>query len=324
MKRIFPALLLLALWTAPACDGGRPAVWTPMITAVQRRSWQSPFSAGESLTSKHYQIFTTARSYAVRQYLPGFMEACYRNYLLLSGLSDRPAEKPMPIYMLGSRREWAALTRSVFGPTSEALNVEAGGYSHRGICVFWEMGGTNTFSVAAHEGMHQFLYHRLKDRLPMWLAEGLCTQAEGHRIEGSSVIFTAADNPARFSSLRAAIVNDRWLPLEELLLTDAAEAVRGGAERATGYYGQLWALVQFIRSDDSYRAGMKRLLADAAAGRLHMAMKVPIRALARLSVNSRAYNRTVSELLFKHYISSDMERFAGEYAAFARELAKLE
>jgi hypothetical protein len=294
-----------------------------MITAVQREPWRSPYSTGYALTSEHYRIFSTARSYALRAYLPGFMEASYRNYLALTGLPGQPGE-PMPIYMLGSRQEWAALTRTVLGESSDALNVEAGGYCHKGICVFWDMGGTGTFSVAAHEGLHQFLYHRLKDRLPMWLEEGLCTMAEGHRIEGDSVLFTPEDNPTRFGGLRAAIVNDRWIRLEKLLSMDAVDAVQGGTERALGYYGQLWALAQFIRSNALYRVGMERMLADAVAGRFCVPMNVPAPALSQLRGDLRAYNRTVSEPLFRHYISSDLSGFERQYASFARKLAKLE
>ena len=295
-----------------------------MITAVERQPWSSPHSVGECLTSAHYRIFSTARSRAVRTYLPGFMEAAHTNYLSLTGLPDRPAAGAMPIYMLGSRAEWAELTRTVLGQTTGALDIEAGGYTHRGICVFWELGGAQTFLVAAHEGLHQFFYHRLKDRLPMWLEEGLCTLAEGQRINGDTVLFTPEGNPSRFSALRDAIVNDRWIPLEDLLPMDSADAVKGGTERAVGYYGQLWALLQFIRSQEEYCAGLERMLSDAVAGRLHAALNVPPAALAQLRARGRAYNQAVSEPLFDHYISADRAEFARKYAEFARELARLQ
>ncbi len=324
MKALYISLLITVLLTPAGCEPSTIARGTPMITAVRRESWQSPYSSGYMLTTKHYRIFTTARSYAIRTYLPGFMEAAYRNYLALTGLADSPAAGSMPIYMLGSRREWAALTKTVLGAGSGALNIEAGGYCHRGICVFWEMGGTGTLSVASHEGLHQFFHHRLRNQLPMWLEEGLCTQAEGYRIRGDSVLFTPANNPGRFNALRAAIVNDRWIPLDRLLPMDSLDAIVGGTERAVGYYGQLWALVQFIRSDESYRLGLERILADAVAGRLHVAMKVPASALMRLRARGRAYNRTVSEPLFRHYIFADLPAFERRYAAFAKKLAKLE
>jgi len=324
MRFFAAASLLTCLCVYPGCNGPGASRGTPMITEVQRESWQSPYATGQALTSEHYRIFSTARSYAVRTYLPGFMEAAYANYSALTGLADLPAREPMPIYMLSSRREWAALTRTVLGESSEALNVEAGGYCHNGICVFWEIGGTGTFSVASHEGMHQFLYHRLKDRLPKWLEEGLATQAEGHRIQADSVLFTPADNPSRFSSLRSAIVNDRWVPLEDLLAMEPVEAMRGGTERAVGYYGQLWALVQFIRSDAGYRAGMQRLLGDARDGQLHVAMNVPASALVQLKAAPQAYNRAVSVPLFKHYVSSDLAGFENRYADFAKKLARLQ
>jgi hypothetical protein len=324
MKTVHAVGLLIVLWAPFACDGPRATQGTSMMTAARREPWRSPFSAGQALTTEHYRIFSTAGAHAIRTYLPGFMEASYANYLKLTGLPDKPVAKPMPIYMLGTRREWAALTQSIFGQNSEALNVEAGGYCHRGICVFWEIGGTATFSVAAHEGMHQFFHHRLKGRLPMWLEEGLCTQAEGHRADGDSVLFAPENNPSRFSSLRDAIVNDRWISLAKLLPMDSLEAVQGGTERAVGYYGQLWALIQFIRSRKDYREGMERMLTDAVTGQFHVPMKVPAPAMEQLKAYGRAYNRTVSEPLFRYYISADLNEFDRQYTDFARKLAKLE
>ena len=39
----------------------------------------------------------------------------------------------------------------------------------------WDMGGIGTLGTASHEGLHQFLACRMKDHLPMWVEEGLCT-----------------------------------------------------------------------------------------------------------------------------------------------------
>jgi hypothetical protein len=320
------AILLAAVSVAIGFSGcaapGGGVSGESMAVAVRRVPWDSPDTSGSQLITPHYSIFTTATDQALMTYLPGFMEAAYRNYLGLTSLPERSSGEPMPVYMMASRQEWASLTESVVGKeqAGQYLSLQAGGYCHRGVCVFWDIGVLATFSVGSHEGMHQFLYHRLRNRLPMWLEEGLCTVAEGYHVESDRVTFTADRNTIRFADLRTAIVQGRWIPLRKLLAMDSSDAVTGGTERAVGYYGQLWALIQFLRSRPVYRSGMERMLADAAAGRFAAVlaeMGQPARG------GGRAYNQAVSEPLFVHYISSEIGAFEKEFRAFATKLARL-
>jgi hypothetical protein len=320
-------LLLLAAWVPVlvGCQANRPAAGdTAMTTELTRTPWQTGSTGGSELTTAHYRIFTTATDRALVTYMPGFMEAAYRNYLELTGLTDRRNGSLMPIYLMGTRQEWTSLTTSIIGRNAGPyLSLQAGGYCYQGVCVFWDIGNLGTFSVAAHEGLHQFSFHRLRDRLPMWLEEGLCTLAEGYDISGDAVAFTPERNNFRFTDLRAAIVQARFLALADLLVMDSGEAVGGSPQQAVGYYGQLWALVQFIRSVPAYRAGMQRLLADAEAGALHQAMKVSPQDLAAQRRAGRAYNKAVSLPLFRFYISQDLAGFEKDYKEFAKKLARL-
>lgn len=318
------ALVLAAIGGCrePAGTGG-----TSLTASVQVRPWTGESFNGRELTSTHYRIYTTTTAPEMVRYLPGFMEAAYTNYLSLTGLPDRPVPEPMPIYMMGTRQEWAALTRSVVGPQAELyLSIQCGGYCYRGVCVFWDMGGLHALSVAAHEGLHQFFAHRLKHQLPMWLEEGFCVLAEGYQIDRQTVRFTPRRNAARFNDLRNAIVHDRWIPLAELLPMDAGDAIQKFrfAEYVVGYYGQLWALAEFLRSDPYYRPRLARMLADAEAARFHEAMKLAPTVYGQLRQRGRLYNRMVAAPLFKHYIDGDLDRFERRYKAFARQLARLQ
>ncbi|MCJ7543456.1 MAG: hypothetical protein MUP47_02645 [Phycisphaerae bacterium] len=322
-----PLLLLVVVMAFLGCAPQIPKrPGTAMTTEVRRAPWQTGPTAGSELTTAHYRIFTTATNRALVTYMPGFLEAAYRNDLDLTGLADRPDAPLMPVYLMGTRGEWASLTMSVVGQQAAGpyLAIQAGGYCHQGVCVFWDIGVVGTFSVASHEGLHQFFYHRLRDRLPMWLEEGLCTVAEGYEVLGDLVTFTAERNNFRFTDLRTAIVQGRFLRLQELLTTDSGEAVGGSHEQAVGYYGQLWALAQFIRSEPATRAGMQRLLADAEAGRLHEALKTSADDLAALRRHGRAYNKTVSLPLFRQYIAPDLAAFENDYKQFATRLARLQ
>ncbi len=304
---------------------GELTAGTSMLTEVRREPWKSEHSHGEMLTTKHYRIYTTSKNRMLTTYVPGFMEAAHQSYLNLTALAERPLAKPMPIYIMASRREWVLLTKHIVGPRQGAyLAIEAGGYYYKGVCVFWDLGGLGTFRVAAHEGFHQFLHHRLKDLLPMWLEEGLCVTMEGHRVDGDRVLFTPNENPFRFSNLRAAILQEHWKPIRKLLPMDAGDVTVKGTERAVSFYAQLWALSMLIRSHPVYREGLKRLIADAEVGRFHAALKLPPAALGKLRGLGRAYNRTVSEPIFRHYITADLDAFDREFLDFAKKVAGLE
>jgi len=325
MRRAIPITAAALAMLLASC--GPPEASEPrdrsLVAEVERRPWQTPYGRGESLRSEHYRIYSTAQREELRVYLPGYMEAAYEQYLRMTGLPDEPVDEPMPMYMLSGRQEWSALTEQIFGADSKALHIEAGGYCHRGICVLWDIGGSYTLSVASHEGLHQFFHHRLENKLPMWLEEGFCTLAEGHQTVGRAVRFTPTKNPSRFNALRSAIVNDRWYTIEELLPMDAGDVVTQGSEHAVGYYGQLWALAQFIQSRPQYREGLHRLMADAAAGKFDAALDLPPGALAKLHKRGRTYNRTIGEPIFRHYISDDLAGFEKEYRAYAEKLARL-
>ena len=319
-------LSVLSLALAAGCRAPEPPAATPLVTAFETRPWGSGDSSGRELVSEHYRILTTSSRPEILGHLPGFMEAAYGNYLTITGLPDRPPERRMAIYMMATRREWSVLTRSIVGRQWETYSsIEAGGYCYRGVGVFWDMGGVAALAVASHEGLHQFLHHRLKDRLPMWLEEGLATMAEGYQVDGRSVRFTPRRNPSRFTDLRRAIVNDWWIPLEELLPMDGGDAVKlGYTERVVGYYGQVWALAQFLRSDPDFARKRARMLADAEAGRFQRVLGASPAGMARLRRSGRLYNRAVSLPLFRAYVTDDLAGFEKRYKAFAKKLVRLE
>ena len=57
---------------------------------------------------------------------------------------------------------------------------------------------------------------------------------------------------------------------------------------------------------------------------MHQAMGVPARAMAELRKRGRLYNRTISQPVFQHYITRDMDGFEREFRDYAGQLADLE
>jgi hypothetical protein len=310
---------------AAGCD--RPTEpGTPMVTEMDVRAWPTGYAGGLQMTTRHYRIFTTVTNETVRQFLPGFLEAAHQNYLRLTGLGDRDGGDRMTVYMLASREEWAEFTRSfVRAHVEKYLAIQTGGYYYPsyagGACVYWNFGGPAALSVASHEGLHQFFDKRLRDHLPLWLEEGFCTLAEGYYTHGDTVTFTPDRNAFRFTDLRRAILANRLIDLKQLLAMDAGDTVGDFPDRVAGYYGQVWALARFLRTHPVYRRKLTKLVADAAAGRLHVALNMTAEQLKQLHRKGRLYTRLVGEPLFRYYFTDDTEGFEREFRQFALRLA---
>lgn len=323
MRRFQTGWMLTALLLA-GCGGPNIApapVGEPMVTRTRRKPWSGKDFTGEEIHTKHFRIYTTTKNDYLLSHLPGFLEAAHRNHLKLASLQPGSESETMTVYMMAHRGQWAALTKGHLGRRSEAyLHIQAGGYMTQGVCVFWDIGTIRTLRVASHEGLHQLFARRFRHRLPMWAEEGLCTVAEGFRIDGNVVTFIPDENADRFTAMRDGLIRGSWIRLPELLAMDAGEAVADRSRPAVQYYGQLWALALFIQSQPAYRAGLARMIADAQAGKFHRAAGLPRGDFERVA--GRAYNRRFSAPLFRDYISANLPAFEREYIAFARTLIR--
>jgi hypothetical protein len=290
-----------------------------LVTDEHRRPWLDDAS-GEAIYTEHYRIYSTMRDRNLDQDLPGFMEAAHEQYQALTGLGALAPDDHFPIYVLGTRSEWASLTQHRFGSDTQITSqLRRGGYTVGGVCALWDIGYTATMSVAAHEGMHQFLYYQTDNRLPMWAEEGLCSIMEGHNVYNHTVQFTPTENVHRYTDLRQVIVGSDWIDLVDLLPMTSRDAVQR-LDGGVGYYGQLWSLVLYIRSEPTYRAGFERMLADAAAGQLGQAVELSPQDMRRLGRLAREYNRYIGAAVFTHYITDDLETFERQWKAYARQL----
>ncbi len=316
--------VLLAVGAVVSGCGGsltaRPDV-ASLRVPVERRAWRFGDIAGQELRTEHYRIYTTTANRTLLQHLPGFLERARRQYLELTGLgADGPTARAMAVYMFADRQQWAVLTREVTAPRQELfLGIENGGYCFRGVCVFWDLRDAATFAVAAHEGLHQFFHHHLRQQLPAWVEEGLCVLAEGMSLDQAGVRFLPERNPARLLDLRGALVAGRWIPLKRLLPSDAGDHITQVPGQGPEYYGHLWALMLFLRSRPETNAALQRIVQDAAAGRLRQAVGAPAG-----MAPGREYNRAVAVPVFRRYVDSDLEGFERRFKAYALKLARLD
>lgn len=313
-------LCLSAPMTLPGClPSGSKSAGQPLRIAATRSPWKTPTGTGELVRTKHYQIYTNLPAGPLADSLPGVMEGAHQLYMDLTGLDSPAKQHRLDMYMVATRGDWESLTRLRMGRRAgAALKLEAGGYTVNGVTVCWNIGGLATTSVAVHEGMHQFLYHRLANRLPLWAEEGLATTCEGLGIQSDRVHFTPDRNLLRLSNLRQTLLRKEWVPLGLLLQSDPKELVVSGQGSVLGYYAQVWALMHWLRNTPPYDEGLKALLADAAAGRFEQV--VPAR---HLQLPPAHYNRAVAMPLFRHYIAEDIESLNDAFQAYAENLAGL-
>jgi hypothetical protein len=337
VRRFAAAAMLACLLpvVVPGCDLVSKPSAAPdsavAATPVRTENWARNGGVGYKLLTDHYTVFTTLGPSSTRDGLNGFLEAARANYVKLTGLSGSQksaasaatADKRLVVYLFASRDEWATLTQQITGGASDTyLKVQRGGYCYGGTCVFWDI-GPSTYSVAAHEGLHQFLYHALKQTLPIWAEEGLAVQCEGYQMRDGLVSFNARDNGSRMMTLRQVMLQDRWRPVDRLIAMSATDNVQENALYGADYYSQLWALLLLIRQDPQYSAGLARMMNDAAAGRLGEELGIDAQAWARLQHNAQAYTAVVGPKAFAHYIEPNSAAFEARFRAFAAELARL-
>ncbi len=322
MRMMLGCMVGMLLVGLAGCEPtGNGPTTVSLIVDTYRKPWLED-GEGEVIYTEHYRIYSTILDDDLDQDLPGFMEAALEQYQLLTGLGTPETEDRLPMYVLGTRSEWASLTQHRFGSTEIASQLRRGGYTVGGVCALWDIGFTPTLSVAAHEGMHQFLYYQTQTRLPMWAEEGLCSVMEGHDVYNHTVRFTPEDNVHRYIDLRELIIGSDWVPIRELLPMTSRDAVQLG-DGAVGYYGQLWSLILYIRSEPAYRAGFERMIAAAAEGTLHQAVGLSAADMRRLEHLSDEYNERIATKAFRYYITDDLDTFERGWKTYARKLVDI-
>jgi hypothetical protein len=270
------AALLAACGATPLREPSTPfpVATDPVRFVAERRPWDFQGREGWILASPSFELHTTVTDRRLLHRLPPFLELAHAHRLNAITPLIAPNE-PLRTYVLASRTEWDALTRSLLKDQARPyLRIERGGYAVNGMGIFYDLGPRDTFVMAAHEGWHQLVQSAFADPLPVWLDEGLACYFEGFRWRhdaSDTPEFLPWMNPQRFDQLRAAVASDTLIPLDELLVSrpqDLLDTDRGGAA-ALNYYAQCWALVHFLLESDAgrRRPGLERLLRDAQAGR---------------------------------------------------------
>lgn len=282
--------------------------------------WAFEDTTGRVIRTAGFSIYTTETKPIITDRLPGYLSAALDHYTTALGPLPRPATR-MDSFIMATRQQWQRLTLRTLGPAAiPATYIERGGFATGGRAFLFDIGTADTFSIASHEGWHQFTQSTFAQRLPLCLEEGIASFMEGHRWIGEDVVFMGWGNTERFDQLRDSASNaGGLLPLESLFASSPGALMSRGPNGPLGFYAQTWALVHFLREgeDGAHAAGLRRLVSDAASGHMHIfvanALKLPRDSAGRPPTPTAAQ-------VFQTYFDRNLSRLSAAFDSFQRRV----
>jgi hypothetical protein len=310
----FGALLLLALLASctNAYQSPRPAPAIVDPGWTETGTWTFLNHKGRRISTEHFEIRTTVTDPRIINALPDLLEASLEDVQMLTPGLVLP-KSPFITYLLADERQWRNAVRIVVpGMVEQLHNLGRGGFTIRSVAVLYDIDPDgrcrDTLALAAHEAWHQVTQRVFKDHLPVWLEEGLATRMEGLRISATGVEPDPSWNPERWRRLRMLVLRDQLQPLRVFMKDDPYAALERSRESLLDYYAQAWGLATFLlEADPATRAGVGRLLADAAAGTMSARLRTAPRGLSR------------NEQVLVTWIDPDIEALSIRFASWCQQ-----
>ena len=272
VRPLFLALIVGLSAAGCASQQAPTALDGPKVPArLRAEPWTYGNRTGLKLRSEHYVLLTTIADPEVVGSLGQVMEGAFKQYRRIA--PDTPSTRePMECYLFENRNEWQAFTRQHTGADAPIyLQINRGGYTFGDRYVAFFIGDISTYSVAAHEGWHQYVARHFKHRPPPFLEEGLACLFEQVKWDGSLPRWDLTSNANRIRGLRNAYETRSLLPLKKLISMHAGQVVNQTSYQVETFYAQNWAFARFLWDAEAarYRPALQKLLADAAAGTLY-------------------------------------------------------
>jgi len=278
--------------------------------------WSFKQDKGALLKSPHYDIYTTIDTPDVQRSVVQVMEGALGEYEKIAP-GVPVSDKPMDCFVFANRQEWMEFTRQHTGPDSNVyLQINRGGYTIRDWYVAYYVGDAATYSVAAHEGWHQFVSRNFKGRLPPFLEEGIATMFEDVDWRTDLPRWNLARNRSRVQSLRRAIESNSIYPLGELVGMHAGNVVNQSGNRIEAFYAESWAFATFLYAGDNakYRPALRRMMSDTADGTVfdptgvHQNWRLP-------------WTPAGVKPMLEHYLGMNLDAIDAEYQKYIRKIA---
>ena len=314
-------------------DGGGQSIGARNLTAgseVVVTPWKGAVRNGYEITTEHFEIRTTIRNGDLRRFMPIFTECALLQYT--NALVPLPGpSKKLQTFIFGTRDEWITFTRDRLGGDADTyLGLGRGGYTTQSVAILYDIGPTDTLTILAHEGWHQYSQSVFREELPVWLEEGIATYMEGYRVDPSGrPIFAAWRNFERFDELRDTVRRDALIPLDQLLDRTPQQFLSDGRNQLLTYYAQVWALTHFLAegADGKYRSALAQILSDAVDGRIGQSLAQRMTTPEDRRSIERAIRRggirsLPGTLLARGYFSENLQEMANDYQAFITKMCE--
>lgn len=315
--RWFLSGLLLLLPALGGCGHSEPVARGPAKPALVRLEKLSiQGSAGTRIASPHYTIYSTIPDPLALQHVADVMEGALAEYRTLA--PDVPlTDRPMDCYVFDTRQQWAAFTKAHTGEDAAIyLRVNRGGYTVGDWYVAYWIGDIATYSVAAHEGWHQYVARHLKGRLPPFLEEGLACLFEQVQWQGELPRWDLSVNGARLGSLRSVVAGKQLYPLSQLVRMHAGQVVGKSNAKIEAFYAESWAYARFLYDAERgrYRPALRRMLADAGRGALFADT-------SREMSDGPLWDPSSARPMLEHYLGMSLARQEEAFRRYINQLA---
>jgi hypothetical protein len=306
------ALLLVLASLAGGC--ARSATSSP--SGAHLEGWSFAGQPAQAVSTPHYRIHSTLESDDFLIGLARVMEGALVRYHQLAP-EIALSQHPMDCYVFARRSEWARFTARHTGDDAAIyLQISRGGYTIGDWYVAYYIGDGGTWSVAAHEGWHQFVARHFKGRLPPFIEEGAACTFENIRWVRGEPVFDTAVHAGRQQALRQAIERKDLWPLEELIQMHAGDVVQQPAERIEAFYSQSWAFVRFLWEAEQgrFRPALQRLMNETAAGTV-------FDPTGSHRSSQRPWNPAAVRAILEHYLEMNLPQIDRHYQRYIRRLA---
>jgi hypothetical protein len=311
-----PLLVVAQLVVGCARTSAPPQLDGPSAPArLRTEPWAYGERPGQKVRSQHYLLLTTIDDPDVVDALGQVMEGALTQYRRVAPAPPAKSQ-PMECYLFQYRNEWANFTQKHTGADAPIyLQINRGGYTFGDKYVAFFIGDLQTYSVAAHEGWHQYVARHFKHRPPPFLEEGLACMFEQVKWEGNLPRWDLSSNNSRIRGLRNGLGTKTLLPLRQLISMHAGQVVDQTTFQVETFYAQNWAFARFLwdAEEGRYRPALQQLLADAAAGTLY-------RDGIPREPGSTEWDPTSAGPLLERYIGMPLPMIDRAYRAYIRKL----
>jgi len=313
------ANLVLILFLAGCDSSGLSHTWVgPKSVAIVTQKDTTEMGPHMTLLeSPHYQIYTTIDDRPdLLARMSQIMEGAYGCYRILAP-DVTPTDHPMKCFLFANLVEWRNFTAQHTGLAAPTyLKITRGGYTIHDWYVAYYIGDITTYSVAAHEGWHQFANRHFKGRLPPFLEEGLACMFENVEWNDDLPKWNLSMNPARTLSLRRAMDQGQLFDLDQLMLLHAGDVVNQSPIKIEAFYAQCWAFARYLWEGENgkYRPALQKLFDDTAAG----TVQDPTGSLRRSYL---PWNPAGVQPVLESYFGVDLQTLSDGFVKFEKKIA---